>query len=178
MLVCLSLPVSGWASSVNVYFEQQASVVTVGDTFTVDIMADISVPVLGWGLDVTFDSMFLMGNGTPTIGASWNAGVTQDKDGLAGATFPLPVSGHNILLATLSFEAIAPGMFDLSLGITENDFSEGFALTTPGQFAEVAFQAGSITVNNPVPIPGAVWLLGSGLMGFGFHRRKRGWRLG
>ena len=57
-----------------------------GDVFTINIVADISDPVVGWGLDLTIDDPTIISQvGFPSIGSSWLAGSTPDGDGLAGA---------------------------------------------------------------------------------------------
>ena len=165
-LLCF-IPVSSWAAPVTVSFEPQYSVVFVGDVFAVDLLADIPDPVVGWGLDVTFDTSVLDLSGV-TVGFAWFPTSGFDGDGLAGLAFPMPVYGDDILLATLTFEAIALGTSDLTTSITLAELTEGFALSPTG-FAEVTFQAGSVTV---VPVPATILLFSSGLIGLAGLRKR------
>ena len=70
------------AGPVTVTFDPLDSVVYPSDSFSVDLVADIPDPVLGWGLDLSFDPTVLSLN-TFTIGSSWNPGTSLDGDNLA-----------------------------------------------------------------------------------------------
>lgn len=181
-LVCLILPVTCWGTSVTVSFSPQGPV-DVGDAFTVDILADINPAdgLLGWGLDLDFQSSYLTLTDTQVNTALWTQPVNSD-DGLAGNTlsFP-PVSGANFLLATLSFEAIADGTANLSLG-TDDPLLEGFMFLSGS--ADVTYQNSSIIINPsnnpgpgpgpaPVPEPATMFLLGFGLVGLAGVSRKK-----
>lgn len=173
-LLCF-IPVSSWAIPVTVpvtvSFDPQDSIVFVGDFFTVDLVADIPDPVLGWGLDVTFDTSVLDLSGV-TVGSAWFPTSGFDGDALAAIAFPTPVSGDDILLATLTFDAIALGTSDLTASITLGDLTEGFPLAPPappGSFADVVFEPASVNV---VPEPATVLLFSTGLIGLAGLRRK------
>ncbi len=89
---------------VTVRFDPQNTTVTAGDSFTVKLVADIPAPVVGWGLDVGFDSA-LLSLESVEVGPAWHAATAADGDSLAGLVFPSPVSGQNTLLATLHLKA-------------------------------------------------------------------------
>ena len=75
-------------------------------------------------------------------------------------------SGH-FLIATVNFKAM--GMGTTSLDLTESSLNP-FSSASAGSSLKVLFEPGSVTV---VPVPAAVWLLGSGLLGLiGVARRK------
>jgi len=161
------------ASIVTVRFDPPVQAIPLGDPFTVDIVADIDMPVVGWGLDFTPATPGIISlTGPPAIGADWLGASAPDGDGLAGLASPLPpvngsVSGIGIVLATLSLSADTIGSTDLVASITPGDLTEGFALDPIG-FATVTFQAGQITV---VPEPATILvLLFSGL---GLTRSRR-----
>ena len=173
MLFLLSMlfviPASSWGLPVTVSFDPLDSIVDIGDILAVDLIADIPDPVLGWGLDVSFDPVILSLDGAPTIGSSWTPAFAPDGDGLAGLAFPFPVNGNGITLATLNFEVLALGTSLLQASVTAGDLTEGFPLATGG-FADIVFVDGSVS---PVPEPGTILLLASGLAGLGvFGRRK------
>ncbi len=171
MALAWIIPASSEAATVSVSFQPLNSTVNVGDNFSVGIMANISDPILGWGLDVSFDPTILSLSGTPTIGSLWLGAFAPDGDGLAALAFPTGVSGNNVLLATLTFHAINFGTSGLAASVTPGDLTEGFALVAPGAFADLTFTAGSVSA---VPLPAAVLLFGSGLLGLvGIARRSR-----
>lgn len=170
MALVLMCAMSGmsWAVPVSVFFQPQDSSAEVGAPFSVDLLANIPDPVLGWGLDVTFNTSVISLTGV-TVASQWSPAAAADGDGLAGLAFPLPVSGDNVLLATLSFDALTQGATTLEASATVGDLTEGFPLASGG-FAEVIYTPGSVEV---VPLPAAVWLFGSGLLGLiGVARRK------
>ena len=169
LLACL-LPISSEATLINVSFVPSASVVTVGDTFTVDLVADIPDPVLGWGLDVTFNPAILSQVGVLIADPPWSAGFAPDGDELVGLAFPLSVAGDDIPLATLTFRAMALGLSSLVASITTGDLTEGFPLVPPGDFSEVSFIDGSVNV---IPMPATFALISLGLVVLGFERRRK-----
>jgi len=173
-IVVLVAGVRADASLVVTRFDPPSQTVVLGTNFTVNIVADIDMPVVGWGLDVVpAIPGFVSLTTTPAIGTDWLSAFAPDGDGLAGLASPLPptngsVSGTGIVLATLSFSADAIGATSLVASITPGDQTEGFALDPTG-FATVTFQPGQVTV---VPEPSTTaFLLIAGVLAL--HRRKR-----
>lgn len=152
----------------TVGFDQQMVNVGVGDTFSLNIIATINEPIVGWGLDLTFDESILSLVEPPTIDPTWFAAFAADGDGLAGLAFPDSIMGTDVVLATISFFVDDVGQSELGLGFTLGDLTEGFALDSSG-FATVTTVP--VTVN-VVPIPGALFL---GIFGLGltvFAKRR------
>jgi hypothetical protein len=148
----LAFGVTASAGIVTARFDPPTRIVQLGDTFTVDLVADLGSPVIGWGLDLATTSVgasdpaVLTIIAPPTIGSSWMAPpYNPDGDGVAGLGFPAGISGNNVLLATLHYRADAPGEMDLLLSITPGDNTEGFALYPTG-FATPTFNAGHVTI--------------------------------
>jgi hypothetical protein len=174
VLLCLMVPTSH-AIPITVSFETPASPVTAGDVFSVNLVASIPEPVLGWGLDVGYDASVLTLVGMPAIGPSWSPGWTPDGDGLSGLAFPLAISGADVLLATVTFEALAVGTSELVSSITAGDLTEGFPMTSPGTFADATFEAATVDVLAAVtvPEPSTVALMALGLPMLGLRRKLR-----
>ncbi len=163
LLLTASLGATAMAgTSVNVYLVPQDSVIGLGDTVMVDIYADMSEPILGWGLDLDALSPGVADKtGNMSIGGTWNAATAIDGDDLAGVVPfpPVGVSGNGILLASVEFVGLSLGTTILDLSDDNPaDLSEGFALDPTG-FASVSYTDGSIRV---VPEPAAIALLALG----------------
>lgn len=158
-MLVLCCPELGWAAAAA-RVSPTTQTRAVGQNFSIGIYADLPQPVLGWGLDLTYDHAILGMVGSPIISAPWASVTAADGDGLAGLRFSTGISGSNILLATINFTALAEGQTDLVLSVTPDDKSEGFALDPTG-FAEMSYGSGQVTV---VPEPGAAGLLLIGSM--------------
>ncbi len=170
LIMCMPLP----AEAVMVSLSPSSADIHVGDVFSVDIVADIGAmePVLGWGLDMQNPSGLLTQTAAPVIGSDWFPAIGLDGDGLAGMAFPVPVAGDNILLASLTFEAIGAGIATLMPTYSPGDFTEGFPLASPNLgFADVDFMGLTLTVRdhvvNVIPAPDTIilMLLGLAVMG-------------
>jgi hypothetical protein len=170
ILLILLVPLTCWAT-VIVSFDPQNSVVAPGDLFTVNLIADIADPVLGWGLDISYDTSILSLTGAPVIGPLWTSVSASDGDGLAGLALPA-ISGNDILLARLNFGALASGESLLQASNTFGDLTEGFPLLEPGVFADVQFVNGSVK-SEFVPEPATILLAGGGLAGLWVVSRIR-----
>jgi hypothetical protein len=139
-----------------------------GEVFEIRLLADISDPVLGWGLDLSLAPGVLSVVGAPSISSPWQSVPAADGDGLAAYAFPDSVSGQDTLLATLTFSADAVGETDLVLSVTPGDLTEGFPLD-PSGFATSTFQTGHVTV---VPEPGAALVAAAGWVLLAIWRKK------
>ncbi len=107
-----------------VRFDPPDETVHLGDVFTMDIVADIPNPVLGWGLDLSIvDPTILSTVGAPAVGPDWFGAFAPDGDGLAALAFPNSVSGNGVLLATMTFSADALGETDLLFSVTPRDLT-------------------------------------------------------
>lgn len=154
---------------VTVSLEPSSTIQPVGATFDVDVVADFSELIVGFGIDLTFDSAVITLDGPPLIGPDWFPAFAPDGDGLAGLIPGGPIAGNHVLLATLTFTADAIGVTDLIPGVTAGDLTEGFALW-PSGFDSVVFQNGLVTV---VPEPTTCALVFVGLVGLALRARPR-----
>jgi len=147
-VLLLSLAVLGAPAhaSVIVTLTPAASSVAVGDTVTVDVVGQFGAPdlVLAWGLDLVLDPALVAVSGAPTLGPSWIAFATPDGDGLGGVALAGVTGTHH--LATLTLEALAPGLVQLGFATTPRDRTEGFALDPTGFASGVVFQGASLEI--------------------------------
>lgn len=168
LILIAIFPVKAFCLPVKVYFSPEPVYVDTGENFTLDLMADIPQPVLGWGLDIQHGPE-LDCLGISTYGGSWTPLSSRDSDGLAGLAPLNLVSGTEILLATLDFKWLGGNTSaEIFPQYTEGDFTEGFWLKNFA-FAEVELQSTTI---NPVPEPSTLILLGVGIGGFVSLRKK------
>lgn len=158
---------------VTVSFDVSQTTVAVGGTLDVQVLADLSEPIAGWGFDLLFDEGLLSQTGPPTIGLDWMGVPAGDGDGLAGAAFPGGISGDAVLLATITLQADAIGTSVLSFGTTEGDLTEGFVLDPlAGSGFDTMASVAPLFIN-VIPEPGTGLLVGTGLAGMAASRRSR-----
>lgn len=168
--LALAAPAS---ASVIAYVSPSSSTQAQGANFQVSIYADFTVPggstgLLGFGLDLAYDSSLLTLTAPPQLGPGFTGFSGPDGDALGGiAADALP--GGTLLLAILSFHADSPGTSPLELSITPGDLTEGFALDPTG-FDTVQFLPAGVTI---VPEPGSLLLLGSALAALAYTRQRR-----
>lgn len=158
----------------TVGFGTLPSTFAVGDMFTVDILADIPNPVVGWGLDLAFDPTKLTLTAPPTIGSAWSPAFAPDSDGLAALAFPASISGLAVPLASLSFTVAALGDFGLGLSTTPGDLTEGFALDPSGFALTTFLPPPPPGPSGVVPVPSAFLLAAFGLGTVGWIKRRVG----
>jgi|GEM_PF-3178706 len=158
----------------------------VGDTFDIDILADIDLAdaIIAFGFDLDLSGTGTLGfNGftpnSPVFDIDADHALISDLDGIlaaSGGSFISgpPVSGSDILLGTLSFTATGIGNVQVSL--TADDLGLGSWFTEgliPENIQLDNFMPTVTAANvNIVPEPGTIYLLGIGLLGFVRFRRK------
>jgi hypothetical protein len=146
----------------------------LGTSFDIELRASLSQPTLGWGLDLGFDPALVQRSGAPTIASPWTSVAAADGDGLAGIYFPpaggVGLSGADVLLAVVRFQAQALGVTQLTLSATISDLGEGFALDPDGFDPSVVFQGAQVTI---VPEPHTAALVALGLLGLAVLAAQR-----
>jgi hypothetical protein len=160
--VALMLTASAAHANLVVTFDPSTTDVSVGDTFTVDVLAtaDLASAFLGFdiGFNLDADSIVLGSDFIAPFAATWDVAGFVNSFPLP----PLPISGADILLATLTFTATTD---DFMLDVDAGEFSRGFSSV---QFESSAL---NITVND-VSAPATLGFLGLAVLGLAGLRRK------
>lgn len=184
LVLSLGLALAAWAQASqasSLYFSGATSV-NVGDTFNISLLGNFPAdePLAGGTVDLGYNDTKLTINSVtiapywefaPDSGSQTVFGANSQWTGIALATFANdPVSGNGILLATLNLTALASGKPKLEiLGSTELYEGIGWTVLAP----TVAPADITVAPAAVVPVPPAVWLFASGLLGLvGVARRK------
>ena len=196
-LICLIVAFGflniGQAFSATVSLIPGSGAVTVGDTLTLDVLLTDAIPgdVSAFDLDILYD-MTLFAAPDVTYGTSlggpldsfptetpFTGGVNIFEFSFIFDPFDLlilqdpsihptdgPLPPGTIFLASLSFLAMAEGVGSFDVDILE--ITGFFGSPTPADPGPPAMVGVS-----PIPLPGALWLMITGLMGIGAMARKR-----
>ena len=186
LIFCL-IPATSWATPLTLSVIPSTQVVAPGDMFTVGIEATLleGEDLTAWGLDLTPTESNIIQVGAPVIAPIWSPPLPGgpapgygciDGDGLCGAhIFPpgSPTGPATVLLATVGFEALTPGLVTFAL-TTSNppDLDEGFLGFNSG-FLTSTFENGEVKVT---PEPSTMLLLSTGLislMGWTILRQRQ-----
>ena len=181
-VIGLALLWNAQASAASVYVTPAATSVGLGTDVSVTIDFDGFVDYLtGGGFTIGFNSSVLQ-----VASFTWDADFSDPFFSFVGAidnvagtitdsTFASFTSGPVGTVATIVFSTVGTGVSDILLMDTSDpvglgQWADGF---TPLFVAD-----GSLTLTSAqvsvVPIPPAIWLLGSGLIGlFGLGRRQK-----
>jgi hypothetical protein len=164
--VLVGLLVSPALAGVVVSFNPVHSYVDQGQTFWVDVVADIPAnePIIGWGFDLAVANPAIAApTGNITFGPNWNAAPGDPLDPYAALAFPDGIAGNGVLLVSIEFQAQnTDGTTALNLSATPGDLTEGFMIAPPvSQLAEVTFNTGAITVPVPEPVSFVLLALGA-----------------
>lgn len=171
MVLAAGLFGAGSAQALSIVgFAPAAQSVEIGSPVSVDIVADFSDPVVGWGLDLAWAPGVVALSGAPVVGPAWNPVLAPDGDGLAGLAPPGGVSGTGVVLATLTFDGVGLGTSALALSATAGDLTEGIPLLGGG-FDTTSFLLGSVEVVQ-VPEPGLAALLAASLVALAPRPRR------
>jgi len=170
------LMLSGHVSAATITWASPVTNVNTNDTFTIDIIGTgFTSTVDGGGVNFSYNSNVLNVLSVSVDTNVWDLGVGISAgaiDNAAGAVNGVMVNTWSgvtggFSVASVTFQAVASGTTGLSLSeYILNPWAGAGLLLNPD------YVDATVTVS-AVPVPAAVWLFGSGLMGLmGFARRK------
>jgi hypothetical protein len=169
-----------------------STTIRIGDVVSFDLLLDATdlTELLGGGLDVFYDASILTYNGDfafdagipnegfNSVGENCAVTLTANCSGpgeinaITFGSFGGLTVGSSYLVGTLSFTGAAEGISVLSM--MDNDAPAGPFTDLFGVPIDPAMMYASSTVTSRVPVPAAVWLFGSGLLGLtGVARRRK-----
>ncbi len=116
VLILGSPPIAGpvQAGMILVTGSPEKDSVSVNESFSVEFTADIEENILGFGVDLVFDSDLLAVSGYE-IAAPFLPLRSRDGDGLAALAYPRDVTGRNVPLLTVTFLPLAAGTAEIAV---------------------------------------------------------------
>lgn len=166
----------------SVYLDPASQNVALGDgTASLDLWMDFTTGTIGGGVNLILDGPISLSSFTPSPwfttepDASFSGHGTDKAD--AGTNFGIyigdfsPLSGTN-LLGTVTVGLDGPGTGTIGMSLN-NTWGGGAFFTASADTIPVTLSGASLEIA-AVPIPAAIWLLGTGLVAFGFtYQRKK-----
>lgn len=180
IILVISLFLSGHLSAATITWETPTTNVNVNDVFTVNVVGTGFLSnVDGGGVNISFDQNLVNVLSVSIDESVWDFGgfgistgtINNSNGTLDGimVNADADVTG-DFVVATIEMQAISAGSSLLSLTeYTLNPWASGGSMINPD------FVDGSViaSASTTVPVPAAVWLFGSGLIGlFAVSRRK------
>jgi hypothetical protein len=190
--VTLSFGASAVQSATISLIPTSSTTINISDVVTFDLYLDATdlAELLGGGLDVFYDASILTYNGDfafdagiPNEGFNFvgddcavtltaNCSGPGEINAITFGSFAGLTVGSGYLVGSLSFTGAAEGISVLSM--LDNDLPSGPFTNLFGTPIDPGMMyAGATVVVSAVPVPAAVWLFGSGLLGLvGVARRR------
>ena len=188
MLGVVSLLTAGLANAATVSLSPSAQTVTDGDALSLAVIgSDFPDGVNDGTITVTWDATILQLETTQTdaiVDGALTTGITNIfvfdtstpgqldfTGGIGLGDAPVGQGGVEFTYLNLAFTAIATPGTDVDVGLGVSGLWQDGTFT-PIPDADITYIGATVTVN-PVPVPPAVWLFGSGLLGLvGVARRR------
>jgi hypothetical protein len=169
-----------WASSVGIELMPTIQTVQPGDSLDIEVYFVDYDPLAdkdyyaGSDITLTFDATILAFNSwAPGPGMMpWSPLTSPQMQEIAPYTGNLLPGATGLLLATVNYTAINLGMSQVSVAGAPLFLSTADGEKAPGMILDNAKFILTGAQVNVVPLPGALWLLGCGLISLVFIRKK------
>ncbi|BAZ94310.1 ornithine/acetylornithine aminotransferase [Thiohalobacter thiocyanaticus] len=168
------------ANAASISLSPQTTQAAPGDSLSFDLLIDFSGdPTFGGAIDFFFDNSLLSFQGFTTATTTLVLDPAYDRSpdpvssGLEGLAFGSDSGLEAGIVGTLTFQALAAGDTALTMAVTTDPLKGGdFYSAVTYQQQAVTFLGSQVEVS-AVPVPAAVWLFGSGLIGLAGIARRR-----
>jgi len=179
ILIFISCFLSGYVQAATISLEPAPASLGVGDIFSLDIIGtDFVDNPDGGGVNLFYDGTIINVLSVSIDETVWDFGATGISQGVIDNAFGTVNGvmvnawsdvGASFTVATVEFQAVGEGVSSLAM----NEFKSN-PWAGAGNPIVPDFLASSVTVGAVVPVPAAVWLFSSGLIGLvGVARRMR-----
>ena len=176
-LLWATLAFSSYSQAATITWNTVSSSVNEGEIFTLDIIGTgfaVGEDVEGGDLDILFDQSVLNVLSV-TVDPVWsfiaNGGTINNVAGsvLGIKAYSFASVTENFTIASIQFQAVGLGGSNSALLLSEPAL---FPWASAGLAINPTFVAGDVAIA-AVPVPAAVWLFGSGILGLvGVARKK------
>ena len=178
LLLLLPCFLFGQVNAATISIESAPAGIGVGDIFSLDIIgSEFASNPDGGGLNLYFDETIINVLSVSIDEVVWDFGATGISQGVIdnalGTVNGIMVNawsdvGTSFTVATIEFQAVAEGFSGLTMNeLKSNPWASGGNPINPD------YVASSVTVGAVIPVPAAVWLFGSGLIGLTAAARRR-----
>lgn len=175
----ISLAAMG-ASAADIFLTPASPTVNIGDTLTLTVQgANFTDLMTSGGVTVTWDPTVLsLTSSELDLASTLPVGFIPLTNTVGSGTLNLSAGTFGAAIGpafdffSMDFTALPPGgVSNVAVGLGVNgNWQDGLGLSIPN--ADVSYTGATVTVNE-VPLPAAVWLFGTGLLGLAGVARRR-----
>ncbi len=148
----------------------------IGTVFQVEVWLDADdltdFELLSFGFDVLVEDESVYHYAGYTLGSDFEYLGFYQEDYVGGMAFP-SVTDDEVLLAILYFTIVGEGSCDLDISAEYDGSMYGLFYLMTDTFEEAGYSlSSSVALGSAVPVPGAVWMMGAGLVALAGIRRR------
>lgn len=175
-LIGLQLAVLGSVHSASIGFNSSLVNVNQSDSFSLIVQGSDFSPFVGGGLNMSFDASVLnissVTINTTVFDFAVDAGIVDNNFGrLLNTSFnSFAGASGDFDIMTINFTAVGAGSSEL---ILSESLLWVFADTSGNLIGDQISYASAMVNVQPVPVPAALWLFGSGMITLSWFARRR-----